>query len=106
MRHALSYAMNRRQIVDVVYEGAGGDSAVSNFIFPTYKALQPYHDAAQEILAPLAEYNPDKARQLITSQGYTLGGDGHYVGPDGNTLSLDVVGPPFWSRGDAWWCSS
>ena len=34
MRHALSYAMNRRQIVDVVYEGAGGDSAVSNFIFP------------------------------------------------------------------------
>jgi peptide/nickel transport system substrate-binding protein len=101
MRHALSYAMNRRQIVDVVYEGAGGDSAVSNFIFPTYKALQPYQSAAQDILAPLAEYNPDKAHQLIESQGYTMGGDGHYVGSDGTTLSLDVVGPPFmepWGR--------
>ncbi len=100
MRHALSYAMNRRQIVDVVYEGAGGDGAVSNFIFPTYKALQPYRDAAKDILAPLAEYNPDKSHQLIESQGYTLNGD-KYVGPDGTTLSLDVVGPPFmesWGR--------
>jgi peptide/nickel transport system substrate-binding protein len=100
MRHALSYAMNRRQIVDVVYEGAGGDSAVSNFIFPTYKALQPYRDAGKDILAPLAEYSPDKAHQLIESQGYTLNGD-KYVGPDGTTLSLDVVGPPFmepWGR--------
>lgn len=101
MRHALSYAMNRRQIVDVVYEGTGGDSAVSNFIFPTYKALQPYSAAAADVLAPLGEYNPDKAHQLIESQGYTMGGDGHYVGPDGTTLSLDVVGPPFmepWGR--------
>jgi peptide/nickel transport system substrate-binding protein len=100
MRHALSYAMNRRQIVDVVYEGAGGDSAVSNFIFPTYKALQPYRDAGKDILAPLAEYSPDKAHQLIESQGYALNGD-KYVGPDGTTLSLDVVGPPFmepWGR--------
>jgi peptide/nickel transport system substrate-binding protein len=101
MRHALSNAMNRRQIVDVVYEGAGGDSAVSNFIFPTYKALQPYRDAAKDILDPTVAYDPDKAHQLIESQGYTMGGDGHYVGPDGTTLSLDVVGPPFmepWGR--------
>ena len=102
MRHALSYAMNRRQIVDVVYEGAGGDAAVSNFIFPTYKALEPYRDAAADILAPLAEYSPDKANQLIESQGYTMGGgSGNYVGPDGTTLALDVVGPPFmepWGR--------
>jgi peptide/nickel transport system substrate-binding protein len=101
MRHALSYAMDRQQIVNVVYEGAGGAGAISNFIFPTYKALQPYRDAASDILAPLSEFNQDKSHQLIESQGYTMGGDGHYVGPDGNTLSLDVVGPPFmepWGR--------
>src|SRR5260370_252818 len=79
MRHALSFAMNRRQIVDVVYEGAGGDSAVSNFIFPTYKALQPYQDAAKDILAPLPEYSPDKAHQSIESQRYTMGADGQYL---------------------------
>jgi len=101
MRHALSNSLNRRQIVDVVYEGAGGDAAVSNFIFPTYKALQPYSAAAKDILDPTIAYNPDMAHQLIESQGYTMGGDGHYVGPDGTTLSLDVVGPPFmepWGR--------
>ncbi|HLZ29853.1 MAG TPA: ABC transporter substrate-binding protein [Chloroflexota bacterium] len=101
MRHAVSYAMDRQAIVNVVYEGAGGASAISNFIFPTYKALQPYRDAASDILAPLAEFNLDKSHQLIESQGYTMGGDGHYVGPDGTTLSLDVVGPPFmepWGR--------
>jgi len=102
MRHALSYAMDRQQIVNVVYEGAGGAGAISNFIFPTYKALQSYRDAAQEILAPLAEFNLDKSHQLIESQGYTMdSGSGKYVGPDGTTLSLDVVGPPFmepWGR--------
>ena len=48
-------------------DGAGGDSAVSNFIFPTYKALQPYQNAAADILAPLAQYNPDRAHQLISA---------------------------------------
>jgi peptide/nickel transport system substrate-binding protein len=102
MRHALSYAIDRQQIVNVVYEGAGGAGAISNFIFPTYKALQPYRDAASDILAPLSEFNLDKSAQLIQSQGYTLdNGSGKYVGPDGTTLSLDVVGPPFmepWGR--------
>jgi len=72
MRHALSYAIDRQQIVNVVYEGAGGAGAISNFIFPTYKALQPYRDAASDILAPLSEFNLDKSHQLIESQGYKL----------------------------------
>jgi len=99
MRRALSYAVNRQQIVDVVNEGAG---ATSNFIFPTYKAMQPYLDAAQDTLAPIGEFNLDKSKQLIEGQGYTLdGGSGKYVGPDGKSLSLDIVAPPFmepWAR--------
>jgi peptide/nickel transport system substrate-binding protein len=99
MRWALSYAMNRQQIVDVVNEGAG---ATSSFIFPAYQALQPYQDAIQDIIAPIGEFNQDKSRQLIESQGYTLdAGTGKYVGADGENLSLDVVAPPFmepWAR--------
>lgn len=99
MRHALSYALDRQQIVNVVYEGVGQPS---NFIFPTYKALQPYMDAGQDTLAPIGEFNLDKSHQLIESQGYTLdSGSGKYVGPDGKTLSLDIVAPPFmepWGR--------
>ena len=93
MRWALSYAMNRQQIVDVVNEGAG---QIATFIFPTYAAMQPFYDEIQDIIAPIAEYNPDKSRELIEAQGYTLDeGSGKYVGPDGENLSLDVVAPPF-----------
>ena len=99
MRWALSYAMNRQQIVDVVNEGAG---AIATFIFPQYEGMQPYYDAINDIIAPIAEFNPDKSKELIESQGYTLdAGSGKYVGPDGETLSIDIVAPPFmepWAR--------
>lgn len=99
MRWALSYAINRQQIVDVVNEGAG---ATSNFIFPSYKGLQPFQDAIKDIVTPIGEFNLDKSHKLIESQGYKLdAGSGKYVGPDGKTLSLDIVLPPFmepWAR--------
>ena len=100
MRHALSYAMDRQQIVNVVNEGVG---APTNFIFPTYKAMQPYIDGGQDILATagVGDFNLDTAHQLIESQGYKTDGSGHYVAPDGTTLSLDIVAPPFmepWAR--------
>jgi peptide/nickel transport system substrate-binding protein len=99
MRWALSYAINRQQIVDVVNEGAG---ATSNFIFPAYPAMAPFQDAIADIVAPIGEFNPDKSRELIEKNGYTLdAGTGKYVDANGETLSLDVVLPPFmepWAR--------
>lgn len=93
MRWALTHAFNRQQIVDVIWEGASVPAA---FIFPDYPAMMPYLDAIEEIIAPIAEYNPDKSRELIEGQGYTLDeGTGFYVGPDGANLSIDVVAPPF-----------
>lgn len=93
MRWALSYTFNRQQIVDVIYEGA---SVPATFIFPTYDGMMPYYEAINDIVAPIAEYNPDKARELIEGQGYTFDeGSGFFVGPDGNNLKIDVVAPPF-----------
>jgi peptide/nickel transport system substrate-binding protein len=93
MRWALSYSINRQQMADVIHEGATVPAA---FIFPDYAGMQPYYDAINDIIAPVAEYNPDMARQLIEGQGYTLNsGTGMYEGADGTTLSLDIVAPPF-----------
>jgi peptide/nickel transport system substrate-binding protein len=93
MRWALSNAFNRQQFVDVIWEGT---SAPAAFIFPDYPAMLPYLEAIQEIIAPIAEYNPDRAHELIEGQGYTLdAGTGKYVSADGETLSIDVVAPPF-----------
>lgn len=99
MRWALSYAINRQQIVDVVNEGAG---ATSSFIFPDYAAMKPFQDAIADIIAPIGEFNQDKSRELIEKNGYTLdSGTGKYVGADGTPLTLDIVLPPFmepWAR--------
>lgn len=99
MRWALSYAINRQQIVDVVNEGAG---ATSSFIFPDYEAMKPYQEAIADIVAPIGEFNQDKSRELLEKNGYTLDeGSEMYVDADGNTLTLDIVLPPFmepWAR--------
>jgi peptide/nickel transport system substrate-binding protein len=99
MRWALSYAINRQQIVDVVNEGAG---ATSNFIFTAYEGLKPFQEAIDPIVAPIGEFNQDKSRELIEKNGYTLDAStGKYVGADGATLTLDIVLPPFmepWAR--------
>jgi peptide/nickel transport system substrate-binding protein len=92
MRWALSYAINRQQIVDVVNEGAG---ATSNFIFPAYAGLQTYSDAIKDIVAPIGEFNLDKSHKLLEGQGYKLdAGSGKYM-KDGKALSIDIVYPPF-----------
>jgi len=99
LRRALSFAINRQQIVDVVNEGAG---ATSSFIFPDYAGMKVYQDAIADIIAPIGEFNQDKARKLIEGQGYKLdAGSGKYVSADGKTLTLDIVLPPFmepWAR--------
>ena len=93
MRWALTHAFNRQQFVDVIWEGA---SVPAGFIFPDYPAMMPYLDAIQDIIAPIAEYNPDKSRELIEGQGYTFNESaGFYQDADGDNLSIDVVAPPF-----------
>ncbi len=93
LRQALSYAINRQQIVDVVNEGAGSPSS---FIFPDYAGMKVYSDAIKDIIGPVTTFNQDKARKLIEGQGYKLdAGSNKYVSADGKTLTLDIVLPPF-----------
>ncbi len=93
MRWALTHAFNRQQIVDVIWEGA---SVPTGFIFPDYPAMLPYIEEIEDIIAPIAEYNPERSREIIEEQGYTLDeSTGYYVGADGANLSIDVVAPPF-----------
>jgi peptide/nickel transport system substrate-binding protein len=93
MRWGLTHAFNRQQISDVIWEGTSVPAA---FIFPDYAAMMPYLDAIEEVIAPIAEYNPEKSKEIFEGQGYTLDeGSGFFVGADGENLSIDVVAPPF-----------
>lgn len=91
LRWALNYAMDRNQIVQIAYEGT---TLPSRHFFPAYPPLDALVDAAIEAgawdLDRLWTHDPDLARELIESQGYTLNSNGYYE-KDGQELSIDIT---------------
>src|SRR5437588_37704 len=91
MRWALSYAINRDQIVSIAYEGT---SRPAQFIFPAYPPLNRYVTMLEEkglfTKYPIGQYNPAKAAQLIEAKGYKKGSSGYYEN-DGKQLSLPIL---------------
>jgi peptide/nickel transport system substrate-binding protein len=91
MRWAVNYALDRQQIVDVAYEGT---TIPSRFFFPAYPPLNALVDAAGAAgdydRNPLWTHDPDKAKQLIEANGYTMGNDGYYQ-KDGQQLALTIT---------------
>jgi peptide/nickel transport system substrate-binding protein len=91
MRWAVNYAIDRQQIVDVAYEGT---TLVSKFFFPAYGPLNKLVDEADTAGAydrnPIMVHDPDKAKQLIEANGYTMGDDGFYQ-KDGQQLGMTIT---------------
>jgi peptide/nickel transport system substrate-binding protein len=78
VRWAVSYSIDRQQILDVGLQGSG---ILTELPFPQYPALQPFFDAAAPLLEkyPTNEFNLEKAAALMEGQGYTKDGDGFWV---------------------------
>ena len=74
VRWALSYFIDRQQIIDVALNGAGSISALP---MPTYPGLQPFAEGISDLLQqyPTDEFNPDKGAQMLTGAGWTKEGD-------------------------------
>jgi peptide/nickel transport system substrate-binding protein len=92
MRVAVSYAIDRDQIVSIAYEGT---SKPNNFVYPAYPVLNKY--VAMLTAAgvfnkyPITSHNVAKAKQIIESKGYKIGGDGYYYDAKKNMLALDIL---------------
>ena len=69
VRWAVSYSIDREQLLDVGLDGSG---IITPLPFPQFPAMQPYFDAAEDLLAkyPTNEFNPEKAAALMEGQGY------------------------------------
>jgi peptide/nickel transport system substrate-binding protein len=91
MRWALNYAIDRDEIVNIAYEGS---TFKSRHFFPAYPPLDRYVDLLEEAglyeKYPLMEHNPDKAKELIESKGYTFNDGTGYYEKDGKELSIDI----------------
>jgi peptide/nickel transport system substrate-binding protein len=91
MRWALNYAMDRDEIVAIAYEGS---TFKSEHFFPAYPPLNRYVDLAKDAgtydVDELWKHDPDRAKEIIESKGYTMGSDGYYA-KDGQQLTLDIA---------------
>jgi peptide/nickel transport system substrate-binding protein len=94
VRWALSYFINREQVVEVGWSGA---TTISRLPMPPYAPLQRYFDVSEELLQEYntSEYNPDKGSALLEKAGFTKNSEGMWVDAAGETLKLDVFVPAF-----------
>lgn len=65
VRQALSYAIDRQKVIDLV--GGGKGEVIGTNMFPGFKK---YYD---ETLVNVYSYNPDKAKELLKEAGYENG---------------------------------
>ena len=77
VRQAISYAIDREQLVDKILDGYG--SPGSTIIPPLYSTL--HEDPGTQ------GYDPARANQILDDAGYAMGPDGIRIGPDGQPMS-------------------
>lgn len=91
-RIALSHAMNRQEIIDLVYQGQG-----EPWQFAPVKASPFYHD---KMPYQYLEYDPDKANQLLDEIGLTeKNADGIRLRSDGQPLTINFEIRGTWPAG-------
>ena len=91
VRWALSKFLDRQQIIDVAYGGAG---TIASLPIPAYPALQPFVDSVKPLLDEnnTLEFSPEKGAALLEGKGFKKGSDGMWVDASGAKLTLPVGG--------------
>jgi peptide/nickel transport system substrate-binding protein len=89
MRWAIIYALDKQKIADA---GSGGFGQPTPYNFPDYPAIQGWLGGAEEMIQQydVTAFDPDRAKQIIESKGYTMGGSGFYE-KDGQPLRADIL---------------
>ncbi len=92
IRWALNHAINRKQIIDVGFQGSGEATVLP---LPAYPVMKPYFDAVQDILQqyPIDAYDPKKTAEIMQRKGYAKGSDGIWA-KDGQRFSFIIINAP------------
>jgi peptide/nickel transport system substrate-binding protein len=90
LRWAVSYYLDREQIVEVAEHGAG--SLFPSFM-PSYPALVPFVESISDLLEEwdILAHDPARADALMEDAGYEKNGDGWWE-KDGEVLTLNIAG--------------
>ncbi|MEZ4620237.1 MAG: ABC transporter substrate-binding protein [Caldilineaceae bacterium] len=89
IRWAMSYALDRDQIIDVAFRGT---TTAIRLPYPGYPGMEPFLDSISDLLEeyPTREFNLDKSAELMTKNGYEKDGDGFWV-KDGERVSFEII---------------
>ncbi|MFT4037743.1 MAG: ABC transporter substrate-binding protein [Thermomicrobiales bacterium] len=90
VRWALSYYLDREQIIDIAWMGA---SKPATLFVPDYPPLTPFIEAVADLIEqyPYLEHNPAKGDELLTAKGWTKGGDGMWTDETGEPISIEII---------------
>jgi peptide/nickel transport system substrate-binding protein len=91
VRWALSYFIDRKQVVDVGYGGAG---SVSVLPIPSYPPLKPFADAVKPQLQKwdTVKFDPAEGAKLLEGAGFKKNGAGLWADAQGNTIKMPIIG--------------
>ena len=89
IRWAISYAIDREQLVQFGYRGAGQATTVP---YPYYPPLVEYIEGINDLLEqyPTNAFDPAKTAEILTAKGYAKDADGFWA-KDGERLTMEIT---------------
>jgi peptide/nickel transport system substrate-binding protein len=92
LRWAISYAINREQLVQVGQEGAGQVTALP---YPDFPPLRPFIAYVQDLVQqyPTTKFDPAATERIMRGKGYTKDRDGLWV-KEGKRIEMAIHGYP------------
>ncbi|MEX2425398.1 MAG: ABC transporter substrate-binding protein [Thermomicrobiaceae bacterium] len=90
VRWAISHYINRDQMIEVGYAGAG---SVSPLPLPSYPGLEPYVEHVSDLLEEYdtLAYDPERGDELMQTAGFEKNGDGFWE-RDGEVFQITLNG--------------
>jgi len=87
VRQAMAYAIDRNRVSQIGEYGYEPPANQTGIVTPTFSSWQDTSAASQYDYT----YNPAKAKQILTSAGFTMGSNGIFSSPSGKPLSFTVI---------------
>jgi peptide/nickel transport system substrate-binding protein len=88
VRWAINYCIDRNQVVQLGYQGAGEKTLLP---FPKFPALQKYTDTVNDLAAKIDTFDLNQSAAIMQKKGYTKQND--LWTKDGKTISLVISCP-------------
>lgn len=86
IRWAINHTINREQIVDFGYQGAGEGTTL---VFPRFPAIERYTSTMQEQFDSINSFDLAKTDEIMTAKGWAKNGDGFWE-KDGEVFKLPI----------------